>query len=61
PFTPESQVLTDVVGCPDGHVIVADKTMSANGLRIYKDGLEQTTTPLAIGLRPQSSPAIVCY
>ncbi len=63
PLSPETQVLTDLAPCPDGRVVVADKTMSANGLRVY-DGastMEQTTAPLAVGLRPQSSPAIACY
>jgi DNA-binding beta-propeller fold protein YncE len=63
PLSPEAQVLTDIAPCPDGRIIVADKTMSANGVRVY-DGtstMEKTTEPLAVGLRPQSSPAIVCY
>ncbi len=63
PLSPEAQVLTDLAACPNGQVIVADKTMSANGLRVY-DGastMEMTTGALAIGLRPQSSPSIVCY
>jgi hypothetical protein len=61
PVTPEGQVLTDVAACADGKVVVADKTMSANGLRVYDGTMEKTTEPLAIGLRPQSSPAVVCY
>ena len=61
PLTPEAQVLTDIAACSDGRVIVADKTMAANGLRVYEGAQERTTEPLAIGLRPQSSPAIVCY
>jgi len=62
PLTPEGQVLTDVAACPGELVVVADKTMSANGLRVYEGGTtEKTTDPLAVGLRPQSSPAIVCY
>jgi hypothetical protein len=61
-LTPETQVLTDAAACPSGDVVVADKTMSANGLRVYEGGtVEKTTEPLAIGLRPQSAPAIVCY
>jgi hypothetical protein len=62
-ITPEAQILSDVAPCPNGEVVVADKTMAANGLRVY-DGtstMEKTTMPLPIGLRPQSAPAIVCY
>lgn len=63
PVTPEAQVLTDVAGCPNDLVVVADKTLAANGLRVYDGGtiMETTTAPLAVGLRPQSSPAVVCY
>lgn len=62
PLTPEAQVLTDVASCPNDLVVVSDKTMSANGLRVYEGGTtEKTMAPLAVGLRPQSSPAIVCY
>ena len=62
PVTPEAQVLTDLAVCPNGMVVVADKTMAANGLRVYENGTaEKTTAPLAIGLRPQSSPALACY
>ena len=63
PLSPEAQILTDIAACPDGRIVAADKTMSANGLRVY-DGastMEMTTDPLAVGLRPQSSPAVVCY
>lgn len=61
PITPETQVLTDIAVCPDEHIVVSDKTMAANGLRVYEGTTEKTTEPLAVGLRPQSSPAIVCY
>lgn len=62
PLTPETQVLTDVAACPNGMVVVADKTMAANGLRVYQNGTaEKTTAPIAVGLRPQSSPALACY
>lgn len=61
-LTAETQVLTDAAACPDGTIVVADKTMAANGLRVYEGGtVEKTTAPLAVGLRPQSAPAIACY
>jgi len=59
--TPVEQVLTDLAVCPDGLIVVADKTMTANGLRVYDGLTEKTTMPLAVGLRPQASPAIACY
>jgi hypothetical protein len=59
--SPATQVLTDLAPCPNGQLVVADKTMSANGLRVYEGATETTTAPLAVGVRPQSSPAIVCY
>lgn len=61
PITPDTQVLTDVAVCPNDLIVVADKTTSANGLRVYEGATEKTTQPLAVGLRPQSSPAIACY
>jgi len=61
PLTPETQVLTDMAPCPNGQVVVADKTIAANGLRVYEGGVEKTTDVMPIGLRPQSSPAIACY
>jgi len=61
PITPDAQVLTDLAVCPNDRIVVADKTTSANGLRVYEGTTEKTTEPLAVGLRPQSSPAIVCY
>lgn len=60
-ITPEAQVLVDVAACPDGGVIVADKTSAANGLRVYAGGIEQTDAPLAIGLAPGSTRGLVCY
>ena len=60
-LTPEAQILTDAAGCPNDLVVVADKTMATNGVRVYEGGaIEKTTAPLAVGLRPQSAPAIVC-
>ena len=49
PVSPDSQVVTDLACCPGGWVVAADTTMGASGLRIYKDGVEQTTRPLSIG------------
>ncbi|MBX3155812.1 MAG: hypothetical protein KF773_07425 [Deltaproteobacteria bacterium] len=59
--TPATQLIVDVVGCPDGSVVVSDQTMAANGLRVYNGTTEKTTAPLAIGLAPNSNHGLVCY
>jgi hypothetical protein len=61
PITPPTQIIVDVVGCPDGSVVVSDQTMVANGLRVYDGTTERTTNALAIGLTPNSSHGLVCY
>ena len=61
PITPTTQLLVDFATCPDGRVVVADQTMDKHGLRVYEGGLELTTDPLAIGLKPASSHGLVCY
>jgi hypothetical protein len=61
PLSPATQVLVDLVICPNNMVVVADQTMAANGLRVYADGVETTTAPLAIGLKPSSAHGLVCY
>lgn len=60
-ITPATQLIGDVAVCPDGRLVVTDKTMAANGLRVYEGGAEKTTAPLAVGLSPQSSRGVVCY
>jgi len=61
PISPPTQVLVDMAICPNDTVVVADQTMAANGLRVYVGGIETTTTPLAIGLKPGSSHGLTCY
>jgi hypothetical protein len=61
PVTPPNQLLVDVAACPNGALVVADQTMTSNGLRVYENGLEKTTLPLAIGMKPNSSRGLVCY
>jgi DNA-binding beta-propeller fold protein YncE len=61
PISPPSQVLADLAVCPNGMIVVADQTTSANGVRVY-DGIdEQTTAAMPIGLRPGSSHGLACY
>ncbi|MBZ0233035.1 MAG: hypothetical protein K8M05_11955 [Deltaproteobacteria bacterium] len=55
------QLISSVAACPGGHVVAADITFGASGIRIYRDGTEQTTAPLDVG-RPVNGPnGIVCY
>ena len=61
PITPEAQLLGDIAACPNGQFVVADKTKTKNGLRVYTGGMEKTTEPLQVGLNPQSTPSLVCY
>ena len=61
PISPPTQVLVDLAACPDGAIVVADQTMSANGLRIYDGTQELTTAPMPVGLRPGSSHGLACY
>lgn len=45
----DGQQIDDVAACGGGYVVAADGTMGASGVRIWKDGVETTTTPLDIG------------
>ncbi len=59
--SPAAQAIGDLAVCPDSHIVVADTTMAANGVRIYQGTSEVTTAVLPVGLRPQSAHGIVCY
>lgn len=61
PLNPSTEVIGDVEVCPTGQVVVSDTTMNANGLRVYEAGVEKTTAPLPIGLKPTSARGLVCY
>jgi hypothetical protein len=58
---PAAEVLVDVAVCPNGDVVAADSTLASNGLRVYRDSVERTTMPLAIGLKPNAAHGLVCY
>lgn len=62
PLNPSPQLISDLVHCPSGQVVVFDSTTGAPGLRIY-DGAETTTAALPIGkiqaLFPQHG--LICY
>jgi hypothetical protein len=60
-ITPPTQIAGDIAPCPDGKIVVADKTMAAPGLRVYEVTLEKTSAALPIGLAPASSHGLVCY
>jgi predicted small lipoprotein YifL len=56
-----TEIVGDVVVCPDGSIVVADPTMNANGLRVFQGSTEKTTAALPIGLPPTSTHGLVCY
>lgn len=59
--SPTSQLISSVAACPGGYVVTGDITFGASGVRIYKDGAEQTTAPLDIG-RPVNAPnGLACF
>ncbi len=61
PVTPDTQVLIDLAICPGNLLVVSDATLDANGLRVYANGTEMTTAPLAVGLKPGNSNGLLCY
>lgn len=61
PVSGAGQTITDVAFCPDGDVITADQTMATNGIRVFTNAQERTTTTIAIGLKPASIHGIACY
>lgn len=61
PVSPTTQVVVDVAICPNRLIIVADRTMAANGLRVYEGTLEVTAEPLPIGLQPGSAHGLACF
>jgi len=56
-----AHIINDVAACPGGYVVAADATFGAAGLRVYKDGSEQTTTALDIGRATGPGNGLVCY
>lgn len=56
-----TEQITDLAACPDGNIVAIDSTMNANGVRVFKDGMERTTAPLGIGLPPIFGSGIVCF
>lgn len=64
-LTAAGQVVGDIAACENGEIVVADNpfppSTAAAGLRVYAGSVEQTTAPLAVGLKPASSHGLVCY
>jgi hypothetical protein len=60
PVSPASQLIGDLALCRDGTIAVSDQTKNASGVRLYKNGVELTTAPLAIGLDTDSADALIC-
>jgi hypothetical protein len=56
-----TEIVNDVVVCPEDQIVVADTTKDANGLRVYEGSAEKTTAALPIGLPPTSTHGLVCY
>jgi DNA-binding beta-propeller fold protein YncE len=61
PISPSSEQIGDLAACPDGSIVAVDSKMNATGVRVFENGSERTTMPLAIGLPPIFSSGIVCY
>jgi hypothetical protein len=56
-----TELIADLVHCPSGEIVVVDRTMNANGLRVYENAAERTTAPMPIGLGFFSSHGLECY
>ena len=56
-----SQLIGDLAACPDGHLVVADNTFGAAGIRVYDADGEVTTIALDVGAVPKYGNNIVCW
>lgn len=61
PISPPTQILVDLAVCPNGSIVVADQTLTSNGLRIYDGIMETSAAALPVGLRPASAHGLACY
>lgn len=61
PLSAASYAIADFAVCPDGAIVTTDAAVGATGVRIYRDGQEQTTAPLPIGLPPVPQNGVVCF
>lgn len=60
PLSADGYSISDFAVCPDGSIVATDAAAGATGVRIYRDGQEQTTVPLPIGLPPVPQNGVVC-
>lgn len=61
PVSPATQLILDVATCPDGRVVASDATRDASGVRIFHDGVEQTSEPLDIGRAVSPGNGLTCW
>jgi hypothetical protein len=62
PLSGPSSHVTDVVRCPNGAMVASDTDFADEpGIRVFHDGAELTTGPLAIGLPPAFVNGLACY
>jgi len=62
PINPATEVIGEVVHCPEGQVVVIDTTKDDNGLRVYENAAEKTAAVLPIGIKVSFSPhGLACY
>ena len=59
--SPAAQQILDVATCPDGRVVAGDAKMGGSGLRIYQDGVEETTTAIGIGRPAGGGNGLLCW
>ncbi len=59
--SPSTQLIADVATCPDGRVVASDVKMGSSGVRIWKDGVEQTTLPIDLGRPASPGNGLVCW
>jgi hypothetical protein len=60
-LTPGTQIIGDLAVCPDGHLVAADTTFGAAGIRVYNTAAELTTDPLDIGAVPNYGNNMTCW
>ncbi len=55
------QLVLDLATCPDGRVVIGDATTDRSGLRVYQQGIEETTGPVDIGRPVSPGNGLVCF
>jgi hypothetical protein len=55
------QQLLDVAACPDGRIVAGDSRAGQSGLRVFLDGVEETTAPIGIGRPTGGGNGLVCW